>query len=106
MNPQRSAGEDIPTQPVKNPATSRGRKNASAPSTPPESEQTTLPPQAPPPDPNLPLPAEAVDLDGTRATPVAYRDGIDQAGKTTSSPEVKNPTARFPQAISRPSLEK
>ena len=74
MNTQRSAGDEIPTQPVKNPAPPRGRKRAPRVS----AEQSTLPPIASPPDPNLPQPAESVDLDGTRATPIAFRDELDR----------------------------
>lgn len=81
MNPQRSAGDEIPTQPVKTPAPSRGRKNASRIST----EQSTLPPLTSPPDPNLPIPAEGIDLDGTRATPIAYQEGLNRTVQSVNA---------------------
>ena len=81
MNPQRSAGDEIPTQPVKNPAPPRGRKRASSVS----ADQSTLPPLTSPPDPNLPIPAEGIDLDGTRATPIAYQEGLNRTTQSVNA---------------------
>ena len=84
MSPQISAGEEIPTQPVKTPPAPRGRKTTPAA---PESsaEQSTLPPTAPPPQNSLPTPGEAVDLDGTRATPAAFHEGLGSTGAKSNS---------------------
>ncbi len=92
MNPQRSAGDEIPTQPVKNPAPPRGRKRASRVS----AEQSTLPPLTSPPDPNLPIPVEGIDLDGTRATPIAYHNGLDRTAQPVNTSPVGRGYRKIP----------
>lgn len=85
MVKQRSAGEEIPTQPVRPASPKQGRKNKQPLL---DSEQPTIPPEDLPVDPNLPVQTNAIDLDGTQATPISYADGLTFANPSSS------PTAR------------
>jgi membrane peptidoglycan carboxypeptidase len=87
METQRSAGDEIPTQPVKLPDPILGKKShktKTAPST-PVSEQPTIPPIIPLVDTTLPVPADEIDLDGTRATVISFSEELStNSGKRKS----------------------
>jgi len=87
METQRSAGDEIPTQPVKPPDLKPGKKTRKqVPALSIDvSEQPTIPPIVPVVDTTLPSPADEVDIDGTRATTVAFSDDLSTGNKTRTS---------------------
>ena len=99
MTTQISAGEDIPTQPVKPQKPKKGAKQPAAEPTPPTSEMPTIPPAGMPHDPALPIPADVVDLEGTRATPAAFADGLTRASGKKTSPGGNPPFKKIPPDI-------